>query len=169
MFVGESEKRVLRLRDLRLKCIEFGGVYNNHKNLHKNGSSDFDVFKAALYEFEKTTPTCKAFPYVKPWLKLKDPQKWKKQTEGTSQTSSGSKRSRNPYATSQQSDGQTHIDINDDPIDLENEQSLRRLVGRNKAKKKKVDKYNRYVQIQETKAEMMSQVEHKMIEAQISF
>nr|KAJ0194624.1 hypothetical protein LSAT_V11C700375350 [Lactuca sativa] len=64
----------------------------------------FDVFKAAIEQFEKTTPTRKAFPYMKQWLKLKEAPKWNEQMEGTSQ-SSGSKRSRNPDATSQQSDG----------------------------------------------------------------
>nr|KAJ0202840.1 hypothetical protein LSAT_V11C500277340 [Lactuca sativa] len=41
----------------------------------------------------------------------------------------------NPNATSQQSDERTHIDINNDLIDLEDAQPLRRRVGRNKAKK----------------------------------
>nr|KAJ0221046.1 hypothetical protein LSAT_V11C200055260 [Lactuca sativa] len=106
--------------------------------------------------------------------------KWKEQTEGTSQ-SSGLKRSRNLDATSQQSDGRTHIDINDDPIDFENEQPLRRPVGRNKAKKAAStssnssvmdmfgDKFDRYVQLQETKADVMTRMEQKMIEAQSSF
>nr|KAJ0197596.1 hypothetical protein LSAT_V11C700353290 [Lactuca sativa] len=153
-------------RDIRLKCTD--------------GSNDFDVFKAAMDQFEKTTPTRKAFPYMKPWLKLKDAPKWKEQTEGSSQ-SSGSKRSRNPDGTSQQSDGRTHIDINDDPIDLENDQPLRQPVGRNKAKKAAStssnssvmdmfgDKFNRYVQLQETKVEVMTRMEQKMIEAQTSF
>ena len=146
-------------RDIRLKCTEFGGIYNNLLNIRKSDSNDFDVFKAAMDQFEKTTPTRKAFPYMKPWLKLKDTPKWKEQTEGSSQ-SSGSKRSRNPDGTSQQSDGRTHIDINDDPIDLENDQPLRRPVGRNKAKKAAStssnssvmdmfgDKFDRYVQLQ---------------------
>nr|KAJ0195571.1 hypothetical protein LSAT_V11C700344000 [Lactuca sativa] len=106
--------------------------------------------------------------------------KWKEQTEGTSQ-SSGSKRSRNPNATSQQSDGRTHIGINDDPLDFENDQPLRRSVGRNKAKKSAStssnssvmdmfdDKFDRYVQLQETKVEVMTRIEQKMIEAQTSF
>nr|KAJ0203931.1 hypothetical protein LSAT_V11C500270230 [Lactuca sativa] len=121
--------------DIRLKCMKFGGIYNNLQNIRKSGSNDFDIFKAALEQFEKTMSTHKTFPYVKAWLKLKDAPKWIQQTEGTSQTSSGSKRSRNPDATSQQSDGRTHIDINDDPLDLENEQPRRRPVGRKKAKK----------------------------------
>nr|KAJ0188921.1 hypothetical protein LSAT_V11C900468180 [Lactuca sativa] len=181
----ESETRnadqiTSKWRDIRLKCTEFGGIYNNLLNIRKSGSNDFDVFKAAMDQFEKTTPTRKAFPYMKPWLKLKDAPKWKEQTEGSSQ-SSGSKRSRNPDGTSQQSDGRTHIDINDDPIDLENDQPLRRPVGRNKAKKAAStssnssvmdmfgDKFDRYVQLQETKAEVMTRMEQKMIEAQTSF
>nr|KAJ0227432.1 hypothetical protein LSAT_V11C100020560 [Lactuca sativa] len=102
-------------------------IYNNLLNIRKSSLNDFDVFKAAMDQFEKTTPTRKTFPYMKPWLKLKDAPKWKEQTQGTSQ-SSGSKRSRNPDGTSQQSDGRTHIDINDDPIDLENDQPLCRPV-----------------------------------------
>nr|KAJ0213550.1 hypothetical protein LSAT_V11C400214390 [Lactuca sativa] len=175
----ESETRnadqiTSKWRDIRLKCTEFGGIYNNLLNIRKSGSNDFDVFKAAIEQFEQTTPTRKAFPYMKPWLKLKD------QTEGTSQ-SSGSKRSRNPDATFQQSDGRTHIDINDDPLDLENDRPLRRPIGRNKAKKAAStssnssvmdmfgDKFDRYVQFQETKAEVMTRMEQKMIEAQSSF
>nr|KAJ0219705.1 hypothetical protein LSAT_V11C200086000 [Lactuca sativa] len=146
-------------RDIRLKCTDFGGIYNNLLNIRKNGSNDFDVFKAAMDQYEKTTPTRKAFPYMKPWLKLKDSPKWKEQTEGSSQ-SSDSKRSRNPDGTFQQSDGRTHIDINDDPIDLETDQPLPRPVGRNKAKKNG---------LQETKAEVMTRMEQKMIEAQTSF
>nr|KAJ0208506.1 hypothetical protein LSAT_V11C500260740 [Lactuca sativa] len=92
------------------------------------------IVKRGFGQFERTTVTRKAFPYVKHWLKLKDALKWKEQTEGSSQ-SSGSKRSRNPDRTSQQSDVQTHIDINDEPLDLEDEQPLRWPVGRNKAKK----------------------------------
>nr|KAJ0216376.1 hypothetical protein LSAT_V11C300127950 [Lactuca sativa] len=167
-------------RDIRLKCTEFGGIYSNLLNIRKSGSNDFDVFKAAMDQFEKTTPTRKAFPYMKQLLKLKDAPKWKEQTEGSSQ-SSGSKRSRNPEGTSQQSDDRTHIDINDDPIDLENDQPLRRPVGRNKAKKAAStssnssvmdmfgNKFDRYVQLQETKAEVMTRMEQKMIEAQTSF
>nr|KAJ0215553.1 hypothetical protein LSAT_V11C300121870 [Lactuca sativa] len=138
-------------------------------NIRRSRSNDFEVFEAALDQFEKITPTRKAFPY------LKDVPKWKEQTEGTSQ-SSDSKRSRNPDATSQQSNGRTHIDINDDPLDLEDEQPLRR-------KKKKVAsatlgssfmdhfgvKFDRYVQVQETKAEMITRMEQKMIEEQTSF
>nr|KAJ0195852.1 hypothetical protein LSAT_V11C700386320 [Lactuca sativa] len=140
-------------RDIRLKCTDFGGIYNNLLNIRKSGSNDFDVFKTAMDQFEKTTPTRKAFPYMKP----------------------------NLDGTSQQSDGRTHIDINDDPIDLENDQPLRRPVGRNKAKKAAStssnssvmdmfgDKFDRYVQLQETKAEVMTWMEQKMIEAQTSF
>ncbi|XP_052621582.1 glutathione S-transferase T3-like [Lactuca sativa] len=169
----ESETRnadqiTSKRRDIWLKCTEFGGIYNNLLN------------KAAMDQFEKTTPTRKAFPYMKPWLKLKDTPKWKEQTEGTSQ-SSGSKRLRNPDGTSQQSDDRTHIDINDDPKDLENDQPLRRPVGRNKAKKAVStssnssvmdmfdDKFDRYVQLQEMKAEVMTRMEQNMIEAQTSF
>nr|KAJ0211070.1 hypothetical protein LSAT_V11C400189690 [Lactuca sativa] len=167
-------------RDIRLKSTDFGGIYNNLLNIRKSDSNDFDVFKAAMDQYEKTTPTRKAFPYMKPWLKLKDAPKWKEQTEGSSQ-SSGSKRSRNSDGTSQQSDGRTHIDINDDPIDLENDQPLRRPIGRNKAKKATStssnssvmdmfgDKFDRYVQLQETKAEVMTRMEQKMIKAQTSF
>ncbi|KAL7583921.1 uncharacterized protein LOC111918057 [Lactuca sativa] len=181
----ESEARnadqiTSKLRDIRLKCTDFGGIYNNLLNIRKSGSNDFDVFKAAMDQYEKTTPTRKAFPYMKPWLKLKDSPKWKEQTEGSSQ-SSGSKRSRNPDGASQQSDGRTHIDINDDPIDLETDQPLPRPVGRNKAKKAAStssnssvmdmfgDKFDRYVQLQETKAEVMTRMEQKMIEAQTLF
>ena len=114
----------------------------------------------------------------KHWLKLKDAPNWKKLTKGTSQTSSGSKRSRNPDGTSQQSDELTHIDINDDLLDLEDEQPHRRSIGRNKSRKATLgssvidhfgEKFDRYVQLQESKASMMSWVEQKMIEAQASF
>nr|KAJ0212093.1 hypothetical protein LSAT_V11C400211270 [Lactuca sativa] len=149
-------------------------IYNNLQNISKSGSNNFDVFKAILDQFEKTTPTCKAFPYVKSWLKLKDALKWKEKIEETSQTSSSSKRSRNSDATSQQSNGRTHIDIKDDPLDLEDEQPLCRPVGRNKAKKAGLstsgssvidhfrEKFVRY-------AETLSQVEQKMIEVQTPF
>nr|KAJ0217467.1 hypothetical protein LSAT_V11C300109410 [Lactuca sativa] len=153
----ESETRnadqiTSKWRDIRLKCTEFGGIYNNLLNIRKSGSNDFDVFKAAMDQFEKTTPTRKAFPYMKPWLKLKDAPKWKEQTEGTSRSS-----------------------------DLENDQPLRRPVGRNKAKKAAStssnssvtdmfdDKFDRYVQLQETKVKVMTRMEQKMIEAQTSF
>nr|KAJ0223182.1 hypothetical protein LSAT_V11C200091910 [Lactuca sativa] len=76
------------------------------------------------------------FPYLKTWLKLKDTPKWKEQTEGTSQNSFLSKRSRNLNTTSQESGGRTHVDINDDLIDLEDEQPLRWHVGRSKAEKR---------------------------------
>ncbi|KAL4568419.1 hypothetical protein LXL04_024031 [Taraxacum kok-saghyz] len=49
-------------------------------------------------------------------------------------TSSGSKRSRNEETNSQQSDGRTFIDINDEPNDLD--QTFRRPLGRDRAKKK---------------------------------
>ncbi|XP_023746509.1 glutathione S-transferase T3-like [Lactuca sativa] len=126
----------LKWRYIRLKCTEFGEIYNNLLNIRKSGANDCDVFKAGLDQFEKITPTRKAFPYVKHWLKLKDALKWKEQTEGSSQ-SSGSKRSRNSDGMFQQSDGRTHFDIKDDPLDIEDEQPLRRPVGRSKAKKKK--------------------------------
>nr|KAJ0208944.1 hypothetical protein LSAT_V11C400205440 [Lactuca sativa] len=99
------------------------------------------------------------------------------QTEGSSQ-SSGAKRSRNPDATSQQSDGLIHFDINEEPLDLEDEQPLRRPVGGNKAKTTALmasrsslmdqfgEKFDRYVYVQETKTEMLSRVEQKMIETQ---
>nr|KAJ0202505.1 hypothetical protein LSAT_V11C500297250 [Lactuca sativa] len=118
--------------------------------------------------------TRKTFPYVKPLLNLKDAPKWKEQTEGTSQ-SSGSKRSRNPDATSQQSDGRTHIDINHDPLDLENKQPLRQPFVRNKAKKRLhrlralVEKFDRYVQVQANKTELMTRMEQKIINAQTLF
>nr|KAJ0220037.1 hypothetical protein LSAT_V11C200096150 [Lactuca sativa] len=89
----------------------------------QNGSNDFDVFNAAFDQFEKNV----------------NPQSFSvresiQQTEGTSQTSFDSKHSRNLDATFQQSDGRTHIDINDDSFDLENEPLLRRPVGRIKQK-----------------------------------
>nr|KAJ0225627.1 hypothetical protein LSAT_V11C100013170 [Lactuca sativa] len=70
----ESETRnadqiTSKLRDIRLKCIEFGGIYNNLLNIRKSGLHDFDVFKAAMEQFEKTTSTRKAFPYMKPTAK----------------------------------------------------------------------------------------------------
>nr|KAJ0199238.1 hypothetical protein LSAT_V11C600337510 [Lactuca sativa] len=153
----ESEARnadqiTSKWRDIRLKCTDFGGIYNNLLNIRKSGSNDFDVFKAAMDQYEKTTPTRKAFPYMKSWLKLKDSPKWKEQTEGSSQSS-----------------------------DLETDQPLPRPVGRNKAKKAAStssnssvmdmfgDKFDRYVQLQETKAEVMTRMEQKMIEAQTSF
>nr|KAJ0218760.1 hypothetical protein LSAT_V11C300102980 [Lactuca sativa] len=111
------------------------GICNNLLNIRKSRSNDFDVFKVTLDQFENITPTHKAFLYVKVWLKLKDVPKWKEQMERSSQ-SSGAKHSRNPDATSQQSNGRTHFDINDDPLDLEDEQPLRRPVGKNKARKR---------------------------------
>nr|KAJ0201132.1 hypothetical protein LSAT_V11C600329400 [Lactuca sativa] len=128
------------------------------------------MHRAALEQFEKTTATRKTFPYVKPWLNLKDAPKWKEQVEGCSQSSS-SNLSRNPDETSQQSDDRTHFDINDKPLDLEDEQPLRRPVGRNKAKKRiqrlRNLKFDRYVHVQEMKVEMLSRVEQKMIETQL--
>nr|KAJ0225851.1 hypothetical protein LSAT_V11C100003350 [Lactuca sativa] len=85
--------------DIRLKCTEFGGIYNILLNIRKT-----------------------------------DALKWKEQTEASSQ-SSISKCSINPDATSQQSNGQTDFNIDDDPLNLEDEQPLRRQVERNKAKK----------------------------------
>nr|KAJ0197335.1 hypothetical protein LSAT_V11C700372060 [Lactuca sativa] len=152
-------------RDIRLKCTEFGGIYNNLLNIRKSGSNDFDVFKVAMDQFEKTTPTRKAFPYMKSWLKLKDAPKWKDQTEETSE-SSGSKRSKKPDGTSQQSDDRTHIDINDDQLDLENEQPLRWPVERNKAKKRL---QHLRALVQKPKAEVMTRMEQRIIEAQASF
>nr|KAJ0217880.1 hypothetical protein LSAT_V11C300116910 [Lactuca sativa] len=109
-------------RNIRLKCMKFGGIYNNLQNILKNESNHFDVFKAALDQLEKTMLTRKAFSY----------------------------------------------------------QPLRRLVERNKAKKLGStstrssvmdhfgEKFDRYVQVQENKGEIMSRVK-KMIEAQTSF
>nr|KAJ0216177.1 hypothetical protein LSAT_V11C300125190 [Lactuca sativa] len=143
------------MENIRLKCTEFGEIYNNLLNIRKSDLNDFDVFKVAMEQFEKTTPARKTFWYMKRWLKLKDALKWKEQTEGTLQ-SSGSKH-------------------------LENEQPIRRPVERNKAKKAAStsssssvmnlfgDKFDRYVQIQETKAEVMTRMEQKMVEAQTSF
>nr|KAJ0189883.1 hypothetical protein LSAT_V11C800415330 [Lactuca sativa] len=68
-------------------------------------------------------------------LKSKDAPKWKELSERVSQTSSDSKRLRNPNGTSQQSKTRTHIAINDNLTDLEDEQPLRQPIGRNKAKK----------------------------------
>nr|KAJ0201787.1 hypothetical protein LSAT_V11C600333600 [Lactuca sativa] len=96
-------------------------------------------------------------------------------TEGSSQ-SSDSKRARNSNATSQQSDRRTHFDINDDPFDLEDEKPLRRSVGRNKVKKSAStasgssvmnqfgEKFDNYVHVQETKAEILIRVEQKLKE-----
>nr|KAJ0185954.1 hypothetical protein LSAT_V11C900482200 [Lactuca sativa] len=146
-------------RDIRLKCTEFGGIYNNLLNIRKSGSNDFDVFKVALNQFEKTTATRKAFS-------LKDVPKWKEQTEGSSQ-SFGSKRSRNPDGTSQQSDNRTHFDINDEPHDLEDEQPLPASTALGSSVIDKFgEKFDCYVHVQETKAEMLSRVEQKMIETQ---
>nr|KAJ0187585.1 hypothetical protein LSAT_V11C900501910 [Lactuca sativa] len=89
----------LKWRDIRLKRTEFEEIYNNLLNIHKIRSTDFDGFKADFDQFEKITPTRKTFPYVKASLKLKDVLQWKEQTEGSLQ-SFGSKRSRNPDATS---------------------------------------------------------------------
>nr|KAJ0224532.1 hypothetical protein LSAT_V11C100048140 [Lactuca sativa] len=84
----------------------------------------------------------------------------------------------NPNATSQQSDGRTHFDINDELLDLEEEQPLRRPIGRNKAKKSAStasgysvmdqfgEKFDCCVHVQETKAGILSRVEQKMIETQ---
>nr|KAJ0188424.1 hypothetical protein LSAT_V11C900479440 [Lactuca sativa] len=108
----------------------------------------------------KNKANTQSFSVYETVAKIERRPKWKEQTEGTSQ-SSGSKRLRNPDATSQQSDGRTHIDINDNPLDLENDQPLRRPVGRSKAKKAAStssnssvmdmvdDKFDRYVQLQE--------------------
>nr|KAJ0194082.1 hypothetical protein LSAT_V11C800389410 [Lactuca sativa] len=61
----------LQWHNLRPKCTEFGGIYNNLSNLHKCRSSNFDVFKATKDQYVKTTATRKAFPYLKPWLQKK--------------------------------------------------------------------------------------------------
>nr|KAJ0204529.1 hypothetical protein LSAT_V11C500277630 [Lactuca sativa] len=122
-------------RNILLKSTEFGGIYHNLLNIRKSRSNDFDVIKAALDQFEKITPTRKAFPYVKPWPKLKNAPKWKEKMEGSSQ-SSGSKHSRNPDAT-------------------------------NNAKADQFgEKFDRYVHVQKTKADMLNRVEQKMIETQ---
>nr|KAJ0203761.1 hypothetical protein LSAT_V11C500279720 [Lactuca sativa] len=42
--------------DLRLKCIECSKIYNLN-NLHKSKSSDFNVFKATLDQYEKIMVT----------------------------------------------------------------------------------------------------------------
>nr|KAJ0206163.1 hypothetical protein LSAT_V11C500276000 [Lactuca sativa] len=134
---------------------KFGGIYNNLLNIRKAGQMIL-MFSWRLWtKFEKKTKaTRKTFLYVKLWLKLKDAQKWKEQTEGSSQSF----------------DGRTHFDINEKRLDLEDEQPLRWPIGRNKAKKRLqrlLDlKFDCYVHVQETKAEMLNRVEQKMIETQ---
>nr|KAJ0195393.1 hypothetical protein LSAT_V11C700360080 [Lactuca sativa] len=83
-------------------------ISSKWRDIRLNGANNFDIFKATLDQFEKITPTRKAFPYLKSWLKLKDAPKWKEQTEGSSQSS----------------DWRTHFDINDDPLNIEDEQPL---------------------------------------------
>nr|KAJ0219115.1 hypothetical protein LSAT_V11C300143310 [Lactuca sativa] len=63
--------------DLRLKCGELGGIYNNLSNLHKSESSNFNVFKAVMDQFEKIKAPHKPFPYLKPW----DAPKWEELSE----------------------------------------------------------------------------------------
>nr|KAJ0191172.1 hypothetical protein LSAT_V11C800442440 [Lactuca sativa] len=175
----ESETRnadqiTSKWRDIRLKCIEFGGIHNNLLNIRKSGSNDFDVFKAGMEQFDKTTPTRKAFLYMKPWLKLKDAPKWKEQTEGTL-LSSGSKHSRNPDGTSQQSYGRTHIDILKTtnlfvgPLEEIKQKNAASTSSNSSVMNMFGDKFDRYVQLQETKAEVMTRMEQKMIEEQTSF
>nr|KAJ0210890.1 hypothetical protein LSAT_V11C400227820 [Lactuca sativa] len=48
-------------RDFRLKCTEFGGIYNNLLNIRKCGSNNFDVFKAAMDQFEKNNSNTQKF------------------------------------------------------------------------------------------------------------
>lgn len=128
-----------------------------------------------MEKYEKTIITCKAFPYIQPWLKLKDAPKRKYMQEPNS---SSSKRSRNVGRSTclQQSDDRKHIDINDESVDVKYKQPLRRPIWRNKGKKvasysssknlgsNVIDhfggKFDRYVQQQEHKVAMMSRVEH---------
>jgi hypothetical protein len=102
--------------------------------MHKSGANDFDVFSAAMEQYEKAHPNRHTFPYVQPWLRLRDCSKWKNKKESDTSASTGSKRTRNEGQSSQ-SDGRTFIDINDEPIDHPDEQPLSRPVGRTKAKK----------------------------------
>lgn len=129
-----------------------------------------------MEKYDKTT-THKHFPYFKTLAMIEGCSKIKRMTEATS---SISKHSRNPCGSSQKPDDRTYIGINDDSVDVAYEQPLRRSIGRNKAKNvtfgsgsknsssSVIDhflEFDRYVQIQESKATMMSQVEQKMVDA----
>lgn len=72
------------LHDVRIKYTEFRKIYNNLPNLYKSGSNDFDVLNTTMEQHEKTIVTCKTFPYVKLWLRLKDALKWIRMTQRTS-------------------------------------------------------------------------------------
>ncbi|KAI3789767.1 hypothetical protein L2E82_02571 [Cichorium intybus] len=146
-------------------------------NVRKSGSNDFDVFNAALQQYEKTTPTRKAFPYVQAWTELKKQPKWLLVEDSKS---SGIKRSRSVHqGTSQQSDGRSYINVNDEPVDLEEDepQPICRPMGRDKAKKAASgsessvmdlygDKFDRYVQLQSDKVGIMSRVKQQIVETQ---
>ncbi|KAI3709706.1 hypothetical protein L2E82_39472 [Cichorium intybus] len=166
-----------KFREMRLKLNQFNGIYNDLKNVRKSWSSDFEDFNAALQQYEKTTPTRKAIPYIQAWTELKKQPKWLLVEDSQS---SGTKRSRSVHqGTSQQSDRRTYIDINDEPVDLEEDepQLIRRPMWRDKAKKAASgsessvmdlfgDKFDRYVQLQSDKVGIMSRVEQQIVETQ---
>ena len=110
---------------------------------------------------------------------MKECPKWKDHLE--SENLSGSKRSRNEGGSSQQSDGRTFIDINDEPGD--NDQPTPRPMGRDRAKKKAAkstesqssvidvfgDKFDRYVKLQEDRTESFTRMEREFVESQQTF
>nr|KAJ0209249.1 hypothetical protein LSAT_V11C400219270 [Lactuca sativa] len=108
----ESETRnadqiMSKWRDIRLKCTEFGGIYNNLLNIRKSGSNNFNILKTTNL-------------FVGPLEEIKQ-----KKAASTSSNS-----------------------------------SVMDIFG---------NKFDRYVQLQETKADVMTRMEQKMIEAQSSF
>nr|KAJ0190457.1 hypothetical protein LSAT_V11C800403530 [Lactuca sativa] len=91
-------------------------------------------------------------------------------TEGKDGTSFGSKRTRNVDGK-----GRIHIDINDERIDLEDEQPRRNRARKAASNSSSsvhdhfAEKFDRYVQVQERKAVMMTWVEEKIIDMQTLF
>lgn len=51
--------------------IEFDEIHNL-KNMHKSGANDFDVFAAALKQYQESQLTWMPFSYVDAWYELKN-------------------------------------------------------------------------------------------------
>nr|KAJ0211858.1 hypothetical protein LSAT_V11C400197960 [Lactuca sativa] len=146
-------RRNSKWHDIRLKCTEFGGIYNNLQNIRKSGSNDFDVFKAALDQFEKTTSIRKAFPYSDQETSVQLPN------NQTGEHTSTSMMTRLILKT---------INLFFGPLE-----EIKRKAGSSIWGSSVIghfeEKFDRYVHIQETKVEMLSRMERKMIDAQTSF
>ena len=130
------EQIISKWHDLTLKCPEFGDIYNNVNNLHQSGSSDFNAFRAALNKNGKTHD--KLFSISQTMANIERCSKIGRANRKNFTKLFQFKAFKKPRRNFPTIGWENTFDINDDPIDLENEQSLRRLVGRNKAKKKKV-------------------------------